>query len=202
MKNDRLILVIILVFVIFFGLMMRDVDLPEMKVVKQMDGETKIGVVSDTHIPTRAEAIPEQVLDRFREEEVGLIIHAGDMVTMEVKNSLEEIAPVVAVAGNMDRTEVRNHYPEAAVLEAGGKRIGVIHNTVNPLSDKMKLLAEENRLDLLVFGHTHRQQLEEKDGIYYLNPGSPSQPIMSEAGFALIEVKESGLEPKLIKIEK
>lgn len=202
MKNNRLILIIILIFAIFFGLMLRDVDLPGMKPVKNIDREAKIGVISDTHIPTRAESIPDEVLQRFRDEEVDLIIHGGDMVSLQVKEELENIAPLVAASGNMDHEEVRSKYQKAVLIEAGDRRIGVIHNAVSPVSGKMEMLARENNLDVLIFGHTHRSKLSEKNGTHYFNPGSPTQPIMSQASFGLVDLHEEEIEPKLIKIEK
>jgi putative phosphoesterase len=60
-----------------------------------------IGVISDTHIPERANTIPEIVFEIFKE--VDLILHAGDLVSLEVRDQLEKIAPTICVQGNMDR---------------------------------------------------------------------------------------------------
>lgn len=60
-----------------------------------------IGVLSDTHIPKRAKKLPRIVLETFGH--VDHIIHAGDVMTMDVINSLEELAPVTAIAGNRTR---------------------------------------------------------------------------------------------------
>ena len=60
----------------------------------------KIGVISDTHIPKRAKALPEVVLKAFKD--LDHIIHAGDIMSIGVLNTLKELAPVTAVAGNLD----------------------------------------------------------------------------------------------------
>ena len=60
-----------------------------------------IGLISDTHIPDRARELPEKVIEAF--ENVELIIHAGDLTSPKVIEELENIAPVMAVQGNMDR---------------------------------------------------------------------------------------------------
>ena len=60
-----------------------------------------IGLISDTHIPDRARILPTKVIEAF--EDVELIIHAGDLTSPKVIEELEEIAPVMAVQGNMDR---------------------------------------------------------------------------------------------------
>ncbi|HTX60907.1 MAG TPA: YfcE family phosphodiesterase, partial [Methanobacterium sp.] len=60
-----------------------------------------IGVISDTHIPERADKIPEIVFELFKD--VDMILHAGDLVSLDVKKQLEEIAPTYCVQGNMDK---------------------------------------------------------------------------------------------------
>ena len=59
-----------------------------------------IGLISDTHIPKRAMCVPKRVFEIF--ENVDYIIHAGDLVELSVVDELEQIAPVLAVHGNMD----------------------------------------------------------------------------------------------------
>ena len=68
-----------------------------------------VGVISDTHVPTRARHLPRRVFQVF--EEVELILHAGDLVELSVVRELEKLAPVLAVHGNMDGPEVRAELP-------------------------------------------------------------------------------------------
>jgi hypothetical protein len=60
----------------------------------------KVGVLSDTHVPTIVRALPPAIFDIFKG--VDLIMHAGDIVELSVLDELRTIAPVEAVAGNMD----------------------------------------------------------------------------------------------------
>ena len=85
-----------------------------------------IGLISDTHIPTRARLIPPRVFSAFKG--VSLIIHAGDLVSLEVIAHLENIAPVLAVFGNMDSIEVRRRLPKITSVEVSGVKIGVYHD--------------------------------------------------------------------------
>jgi putative phosphoesterase len=67
----------------------------------------RIGLISDTHIPTAARHLWPQIYDAFRGESphgprVDLIMHAGDLMVSEVIDWLEEVAPVMAVWGNGD----------------------------------------------------------------------------------------------------
>ena len=72
-----------------------------------------IGVISDTHIPTRASAIPEKVFEVFKGS--SLIVHSGDLVQFSVLRDLEEVAPVVAVHGNMDERSIKERMPLRAI---------------------------------------------------------------------------------------
>jgi len=119
-----------------------------------------IGVISDTHGLLRNE-----VFSLF--EEVDLIIHAGDIGSPEVLTDLQAIAPIVAVLGNVD---VPYYFPKlrnTACIEILQKKIYVIHNlsqlAINPLQEK---------ISLVIYGHSHQPKLEHKNGIYYFNPGS------------------------------
>ncbi len=59
-----------------------------------------VGLISDTHVPVRARAIPKKVFAVFQNAD--FIVHAGDLVELAVIDELEQLAPVLAVHGNMD----------------------------------------------------------------------------------------------------
>lgn len=75
----------------------------------------RIGVISDTHVPVRARALPGAVFDIFAG--VDLILHAGDLITLDVLAELQTIAPVLAVHGNVDRPEVIERLTASLRLE-------------------------------------------------------------------------------------
>ena len=77
----------------------------------------RIGVISDTHVPVRARALPGQVFRIFAG--VDLILHAGDLVTLDVLDELQAIAPVLAVHGNVDHPEVQERLPAVLRIEVG-----------------------------------------------------------------------------------
>ena len=77
---------------------------------------TIIGVISDTHVnPGRRRTLPSQVFEHFAN--VDLIIHTGDLNTLDVVRELEKLAPVFAVVGNNDNAEVRNTFPMSRRIE-------------------------------------------------------------------------------------
>ena len=158
-----------------------------------------IGLISDTHIPDRAKEIPENVYSAFKN--VDLILHAGDLTSLNVIEELENIAPVIAIQGNMDRVNGIN-LPTAKVLEAEGLRIGIVHGEVYPRADTQQLLylARELNVDILVSGHSHQPKIEQTEGILLLNPGSPVVPRLADRTVMLLEINNKEVDVEIVKI--
>ena len=130
-----------------------------------------IGVISDTHVPHASSSVPATALKAF--EDVDLILHAGDLVDLSVVRILEKIAPVKAVAGNMDSAEVKELLPERRIVEAGKYRIGLIHRSGRHRGFSPDLRHEFSNVEAVVFGHSHRSFVKFVDGVLFFNPGSP-----------------------------
>src|SRR4030043_2463643 len=118
-------------------------DPPDFKVAKT------IGLISDTHVPKRAQRIPEKVFEIFAN--VDYIIHAGDLVELSVVDELEQLAPVLAVHGNMDGLQVSGALPKLNSLKILDYKIGVIHDpgAMNG-SNKMREIVKQNLFNVLV----------------------------------------------------
>ena len=120
----------------------------------------RIGLISDTH-------------DRLRPEALAFlggsdhIVHAGDICSQGVLESLAAIAPLTAVRGNNDRGAWAAALPEAAVVRLGGIVVCAIHD----LSELDVDLAAAG-VRVVVSGHSHRPLVQERDGVLYVNPGS------------------------------
>ena len=158
-----------------------------------------IGLISDTHIPDRAKEIPEKVFEAF--SEVDLIMHAGDLTSPKVIDDLEQIAPVMAIQGNMDRAKGID-LPAAKVIEAQGLKIGIVHGEVYPRADTQQLvyLAKELDVDILVSGHSHQPKIEQTDGVLLLNPGSPIVPRLADRTVMILEINDKKVDVEIIKI--
>ncbi|WP_407415305.1 metallophosphoesterase [Methanobrevibacter sp.] len=158
-----------------------------------------IGLISDTHIPDRARIIPQNVLDAFKD--VDLIIHAGDLTTQSVIDELEEIAPVMAIQGNMDRVAGLD-LPKARTIEVEGIKIGVVHGEVYPRGDTQQLLYLAKQLDvnILISGHSHQPKIEQIEDVLLLNPGSPIVPRLADRTVMLLEVNDKNVDVEIIKI--
>ncbi|MCX5702092.1 MAG: metallophosphoesterase family protein, partial [Candidatus Omnitrophica bacterium] len=117
----------------------------------------RIGVISDTHIPDISKNIPETILEDFKKTD--MIIHVGDLVNLSVLDILRRSCPnVKAVYGNMDPFEVRKKLPEKEIIKVGNKKIGVTHGYGNPnkLLDIVTEIFKEDDVNLIIFGHSHK----------------------------------------------
>ena len=132
----------------------------------------KVGVISDTHIPGAALSLSPAVFDIFKG--VDLILHAGDIVELPVLDELSAIAPVEAVAGNMDGPEVHVKFPLKNILSLGGYSVGLIHGKYKIDIQREMILKEFSNVDLKVYGHSHAPFWGKFRYVYFLNPGSPT----------------------------
>ncbi|EMF00361.1 metallophosphoesterase [Streptomyces mobaraensis NBRC 13819 = DSM 40847] len=131
-------------------------------------------LMSDTHLPKRAKALPPELLDRVPRADV--VIHAGDWVDAATLDLLEERSRrLLAVYGNNDGPELRSRLPEVAYAELGGLRFGVVHETGAAQGRERRCAERFPELDVLVFGHSHVPWDSTADGrLRLLNPGSPT----------------------------
>ena len=126
--------------------------------VKNLGNIKKIVVLSDTHLPVRAEKIPEQLIEQFKDAD--LIIHAGDHQTIEVVNLLKSYGNYIGVTGNMDSDDVAEKLPEKAIINIKNNnkefKIGVTHGSGPPDGQAERVLHFfDEKLDCIIFGHSH-----------------------------------------------
>jgi putative phosphoesterase len=151
----------------------------------------RIGVVADTHSPEFLDRLPDRLFEVFRG--VDLILHAGDVGGAETLSRLAEVAPVRAVRGDHDRGLA--DLPPELVVEAGGRRIGLIHGNRSRLIEEPVTFVGTMSLgyawpapgldrwlrghfpdvDVIVYGHTHSPRLSRVAGTLVFNPGAVYQ---------------------------
>jgi uncharacterized protein len=135
-----------------------------------------IAVISDTHMPRGSRRLPKACVERIASAD--LLLHAGDLMTVEVLRELEAIGPpVAAVYGNMDTAELRRLLPEERIVEADGARIAMVHDA-GPRTGRLARMRRRfgDRADAVVFGHSHLPLHERApDGFQIFNPGSPTE---------------------------
>src|SRR5215207_5115312 len=133
-----------------------------------------IAVISDTHLPRGARRLPDACVERLCAS--ALILHAGDLTARSVLAELEALGPpVAAVRGNVDEESLRRELPERRVVDAGGARIGMVHDAGPRRGRLERLRAAFPEADAVVFGHSHLPLHEESGGFQIFNPGSPTE---------------------------
>jgi uncharacterized protein len=131
-------------------------------------------LMSDTHVPLRARALPAPLLAALPRADV--VFHAGDWVDTATLDLLESrCRRLVAVHGNNDGPALRARLPEVAYAELGGVRFGVVHETGPAKGREARCAARFPDVDVLVFGHSHIPwDTTAPSGLRLLNPGSPT----------------------------
>ena len=156
-------------------------------------------LLSDTHLSSVLE-LPEEV--RKLVDNSDMIIHAGDFHTFEMYNQLEGRLPMVAARGNMDAVQLQSLLPEVAEVTVFGHRIGVIHGWGGPrgIVDRILPKVAGKGLDMVVFGHSHYPEVTGRDGILFVNPGSPTDRRFAPyCSCAVVEVTEAEIgAPELV----
>ena len=114
-------------------------------------------ILSDTHGLLRP-----AVLELLQSADA--ILHAGDINSQAVVDKLSSFAPLYVVRGNNDK-EWAAAIPHDLTVTLDGVRFYMVHN-------KKDVPADLTGVDVVVFGHSHKYLLEEKDGLLWLNPGS------------------------------
>jgi putative phosphoesterase len=130
--------------------------------------------VADTHVPTRARDLPDQVWAAIDAADV--VVHAGDWVTPVLLDEFEaRSARLVGVWGNNDGPELRRRLPEVARMTIDGLRLAVVHETGGREGRERRADAAYPDADVLVFGHSHIPwDTMSPNGLRLLNPGSPT----------------------------
>lgn len=134
----------------------------------------RIAVISDTHLPRRSKTLPKEVWQGI--DGADLILHAGDVNTLEILEDLAHIAPVKAVLGNTDPYELAIKLPKKYLFNVGQYKIGLIHGDglTGKTVERAYLAFEEEYPDIIVFGHSHQPYLAFHNKVLMFNPGSPT----------------------------
>ena len=140
----------------------------------------RIGLISDTHVTKRGQ-LWAQVFDAF--DGVDAILHAGDLWSLQLVEELEEIAPVQVVRGNGDMGLEHEHLHERYTVAFGGVTIAMIHDFPSaawrPAEVVLQRAAQrfpDASPDVIVYGHTHIEEVHRLGDLLCVNPGSPTLP--------------------------
>jgi putative phosphoesterase len=150
---------------------------------------TVVGIISDTHGLLRPEAIAALAGSRY-------IVHGGDIGDESILWTLEAIAPVTVVRGNVDYDATARRLPRTAVLDVEGVRIYAVHDIAT-----LDIDPPAAGVDVVVFGHSHRPGIEHRDQVMYLNPGSAGPRRFNlPVSVARLTIEDGGARAQIIEI--
>src|SRR5437867_10221320 len=116
-----------------------------------------IGLIADTHGYLDPRVPPAL-------KGVQLILHAGDIGAEGVLVALARIAPVTAVAGNNDANLAQLGLPLRVDMDLEGVRIHLVHRLIDA--------APGPDARVVVYGHSHKTLVAEREGMLWVNPGA------------------------------
>jgi len=177
----------------------------------------RIGLLADTHSNKNdGSDLPDAVLTAFSKAKVDLIVHLGDIGRKGILDRIAEVAPVLVPVGDN-----KGYVPPGvedpaqavrAVVTAGGSTVGLWFNLAQP--DKKievpmdgapvtyaegalpALLQRRFKTDVhaVAFAGTHVGASFTKDGVLFVNPGSPTLPSDGTPSVAVLD--GTGKAPK------
>ena len=116
------------------------------------------------------------------------------------------MTPQVNDKGYEENQENRFFSHQKEIIKAGNFKIGLTHGEGAPegIIDTVKKQFEKDKVDCIVFGHSHAPICERRENILFFNPGSPTDTIFAPFNsYGILEVdKKIEGTPKKIIIEK
>lgn len=167
-----------------------------MPAFEAFDLSLTVGLVSDTHLHNaRTQRLPQRLLAGL----VGcdLILHGGDVTERWVLDTLAQIAPVRAVAGNGDAA--LPELPLELFFTFGVFKVGLLHGHEGQgIARDNAYTRMHGLVDCVVYGHSHRPEIATRFGLLMINPGSPTRRRWEPRhSYAILRVTDR-LEPELI----
>ena len=149
----------------------------------------KILIVSDTHGHERN---LKKVVEKVGQTD--LFIHLGDIEGHEDYIEASADCPVHMVSGNND---FFSDLPREEEFQLGRYRVLITHGHYYGVSvgtDRLKEEARSRNIDIVMYGHTHRPEIDIDDHVTVLNPGSLSYPRQwgRKPSYMLMEIDREG----------
>lgn len=151
-------------------------------------------------MPRHARILPAALREGLRG--VDVIVHCGDMVDAMAIPLFEAIAPLQAVAGNNDPSQLQHRFGKRKILEFAGVRIGLVHGhdgTGRSTLARAQNAFKNERVDAILFGHSHVPYCERHEGVLLFNPGSPTDRRRQRRfSYGILRIAGSTIEPQLL----
>jgi putative phosphoesterase len=154
-----------------------------------MDTSTLVGIIADTHDNRRT---IEKAVKLFNHRGVGMVFHAGDVVSPFTVLDFSKLACVmVAVFGNNDGEKIglQKAFSSLGTIvvgphqcEFGGKRFILMHEAAC-----IEALRASSMADVIIYGHTHEIDVRTGETLV-INPGEGGGWLSGRATAALLDL--------------
>ena len=153
----------------------------------------QIGIVSDTHNNLKN---IDTIISLFNKENVSFVIHTGDIANANSLNKFSQLnCKLIGVYGNNDRNEKglkeianRNNFlfqEPPKLINLCNKNIAIFHEP----EDIDDFLTKNQKIDIVVHGHTHRYRNETKNGVLFFNPGESAGMYAGKNAIGILDLK-------------
>lgn len=156
----------------------------------------RAGVLSDTHGDLEIAKVALTQMGK-----IDLLLHAGDHYRDALALAKTVPVPVHAVVGNCDWDFMK---PVDVLLEIDNQKIWLTHGHkygVKSANNKLLTEAIKNKIDIVVYGHTHIPIAEFRQGVLLFNPGSVAR-LRGKRGatYGVIEIRQQEIMPDIFDI--
>ena len=166
----------------------------------------KIGIISDTHDNIN---IAKKAVQYFNSNKIDYCLHAGDIIApfmaKLVFNDLVCKENLILVQGNNDGeiTGNRLNFTKIGSKFAGNYYVGTIDNKkifmqhdIDPTI--LESLASSNKIDIIIYGHTHEPEIKKIGKTIIMNPGECCGILSGENTIAIVDTEK--MEAEIIKL--
>jgi len=162
-----------------------------------------IGLLADSHDHV---TLLQKAVQICNQNQVGLVLHAGDYVAPFALSVLEELnGPYLGVFGNNDREKIglENRSggrvkPGPRHLEIGSRHLLLAHDLERVWGKGSSLASSNRSLDIMVHGHTHRPEVRREGSTLLVNPGEVGGWLTGKASMALLHM--GTMETKIVDL--
>jgi len=158
----------------------------------------KIGIISDTH-DHHANVLT--AIRIFNERQVVYVLHGGDIVSPFTAKSFAELdnAKFIAVFGNNEGEKIM---VQSVIHGFGGEihdycykgEIGNRNIFMTHAHHSIEEIVTSNMYDLVVYGHTHKQDIRQEGSTLVINPGEATDWITGSAHIVILETEDMSYE--------
>ena len=137
-------------------------------------------------------------------KKVDLIIHAGDFCSTAELKFFQRIKQVRGVSGNMDGLDIRQVLPERDIFEIEGLNVGLVHGYGKPENVLSSVMSEfeKDKVDIVIFGHSHHPVNDKIDNVLYFNPGSPNDYVRAPyCSYGMLEINNGSVTGQIVRIK-